>query len=186
MDDETRRTHIKVINSGLERIQDIVKQLLDFSKKTSLSVSPMSISNLIDGVLKLTEYLISEKKIKVVKNFSTDIPQVILDQNKMEQVFLNVILNAIQAMDEKSGELTIETVSNNGFCDLSFADTGPGIPAKVLPHIFDPFFTTKPVGERRGLGLSVSKSIVEQHNGKIIFETSEKGTRFTVKLPLPK
>ena len=104
----------------------------------------------------------------------------------MEQVFLNVILNAIQAMDEKSGELTIETVSNNGFCDISFADTGPGIPAKVLPHIFDPFFTTKPVGEGTGLGLSVSKSIVEQHNGKIIFETSEKGTRFTVKLPLPK
>ncbi|MEK7864294.1 MAG: ATP-binding protein, partial [Nitrospirota bacterium] len=186
MDDETRRTHIKVINSGLERIQDIVKQLLDFSKKTSLSVSPRSINNLIDGVLKLTEYLISEKKIKVVKNFSTDIPQVILDQNKMEQVFLNVILNAIQAMDEKSGELTIDTVLNNGYCDISFADTGPGIPAKVLPHIFDPFFTTKPVGEGTGLGLSVSKSIVEQHNGKIIFETSEKGTRFTVKLPLPK
>ena len=62
MDDETRRTHVKVINSGLERIQDIVKQLLDFSKKTSLSVSPRSINNLIDGVLKLTEYLISEKK----------------------------------------------------------------------------------------------------------------------------
>ncbi|MBT9536983.1 MAG: DUF3365 domain-containing protein [Nitrospirae bacterium] len=186
MDDETRRTHIKVINSGLERIQDIVKQLLDFSKKTSLSVSPRSINNLIDGVLKLTEYLISEKKIKVVKNFSTELPQVMLDQNKMEQVFLNLILNAIQAMDGKSGELTIETASNNGYCDISFADTGPGIPAKVLPYIFDPFFTTKPVGEGTGLGLSVSKSIVEQHNGKISLETSETGTRFTVKLPLPK
>ena len=67
MDDETRRTHIKVINSGLERIQDIVKQLLDFSKKTSLSVSPMSINNLIDGVLKLTEYLISEKKLRSLR-----------------------------------------------------------------------------------------------------------------------
>ena len=67
-----------------------------------------------------------------------------------------------------------------------FADTGPGIPAKVLPYIFDPFFTTKPVGEGTGLGLSVSKSIVEQHNGKINLETSETGTRFTVKLPLTK
>ena len=67
MDDKTRRTHIKVINSGLERIQDIVKQLLDFSKKTSLSVSPRSINNLIDGVLKLTEYLISEKKLRSLR-----------------------------------------------------------------------------------------------------------------------
>ena len=67
-----------------------------------------------------------------------------LDHNKMEQVFLNLILNAIQAMDGKSGELTIETASNSGYCDISFADTGPGIPAKVLPHIFDPFLLQSP------------------------------------------
>lgn len=185
MDKDTKRMHVDVINAGLTRIQDIVKQLLDFSKKSSLSVSPVSINGLIENVLMLTDYLISKKEIRVAKDLSTDIPEMMVDQNKMEQVFLNIILNAVQAMDGKPGTLAIGTLSDNGDCEISFTDTGTGIREDVLPHIFNPFFTTKPVGEGTGLGLSVSKSIVEQHNGKITVETSEKGTRFTVRLPMP-
>ncbi|MCG2709935.1 MAG: ATP-binding protein [Thermodesulfovibrionales bacterium] len=185
MDEDTKRMHVDVINVGLARIQDIVKQLLDFSKKSSLSVSPVSINGLIENVLMLTDYLISKKEIRVAKDLSTDIPEMMVDQNKMEQVFLNIILNAVQAMDGKPGTLAIGTLSDNGYCEISFTDTGQGIPEEVLLYIFDPFFTTKPVGEGTGLGLSVSKSIVEQHNGKITVETSEKGTRFTVRLPMP-
>ncbi len=184
MDDETRRTHIDTINSGLVRIQDIIRQLLDLSKRSSLSVSLVSINSLIDNVLKLTDYVISKKEIKIVKKLSSDIPDIMIDPNKMEQVFLNIILNAIQAVDGKSGSLTIETSSETGYCKASFTDTGTGIPDNILPHIFDPFFTTKTVGEGTGLGLSVSKSIVEQHNGEILVETFENGTRFTVKLPI--
>ncbi|MEW6738283.1 MAG: c-type heme family protein [Nitrospirota bacterium] len=186
MDVETRKMHIDVINSGLSKIQDIIRQLLDFSKRSALSVSPVSINSLIENVLRLTDYLIAKKEIRVVKNLSQEIPEIMVDPNKMEQVFLNIILNAIQEMDGKSGMLTIETFSDNGFCKASFADTGSGISDKVLPYIFDPFFTTKPVREGTGLGLSVSKSIVEQHNGEILVETSKTGTRFTVKLPMTK
>jgi signal transduction histidine kinase len=186
MDEETRKMHIDVINSGLERIQGIVRQLLDFSKKSSLSVSPVSINRLIGDVLKLTEYLVSKKGIKVIKNLSPEIHEIMVDPNKMEQVFLNIILNAIHAMDGNQGSLTIETSSNNGFCKASFGDSGPGIPDNVLPYIFDPFFTTKAVGEGTGLGLSVSKSIVEQHRGEIVVETSHRGTKFTVILPVSK
>ncbi|MCG2813324.1 MAG: HAMP domain-containing histidine kinase, partial [Thermodesulfovibrionales bacterium] len=143
------------------------------------------INGLIENVLMLTDYLISKKEIRVAKDLSTDIPEMMVDQNKMEQVFLNIILNAVQAMDGKPGTLAIGTLSDNGYCEISFTDTGQGIPEEVLLYIFDPFFTTKPVGEGTGLGLSVSKSIVEQHNGKITVETSEKGTRFTVRLPMP-
>ena len=146
----------------------------------------MSINSLIENVLRLTDYLIAKKEIRVVKNLSQEIPEIMVDPNKMEQVFLNIILNAIQEMDGKSGMLTIETFSDDGFCKASFADTGSGISDKVLPYIFDPFFTTKPVREGTGLGLSVSKSIVEQHNGEILVETSKTGTRFTVKLPMTK
>ncbi|BCB95167.1 sensor histidine kinase [Dissulfurispira thermophila] len=183
MDEKTKKTHIDVINSGLARIQDIVKQLLDFSKKSALSISPASINTLIENVLNLTDYLISKREIKIIKKLSPDVPEIMVDPNKMEQVFLNIILNAVQSMNGDKGLLTIETSCNNGFCIASFADSGHGISEEILPYIFDPFFTTKPVGEGTGLGLSVSKSIIEQHKGKILVETNPKGTKFTVMLP---
>lgn len=185
MDEVTKRMHVDVINSGLIKIQDIISQLLDFSKKSDLSVSKVSVNKLIENVMKLTEYLISEKDIRVTKNLAPDMPEIMVDQNKMEQVFLNIILNAVQAMDNgRPRELTIVTSSKDGYCSASFADSGPGIPEAVMPHIFEPFFSTKPVGEGTGLGLSVSKSIVEQHDGRIVVETSGQGTRFTVRIPV--
>lgn len=186
MDDETRQMHVEMINSGLIRIQDIIKQLLDFSKRSSINVSSVSINSLIESVMKLSDYLISKKEINVIKKLSPGIPDIMVDPSKMEQVFLNIILNAIYSMDGRTGVLTVDTSLNDGYCMASFTDTGQGIPDEVLPYIFDPFFTTKPVGEGTGLGLSVSKSIIEQHNGEILVETSEKGTKFTVKLPVTK
>lgn len=184
MDEETKKRHIEVINQGLMKIQEIIKQLLDFSKQSELIVSLVSVNTLVENVLKLTDYLISKKGIKVVKKLSPDIPKIMIDSNKIEQVFLNIVLNAIQAMDGKEGTLTIQTYLKDDFCCISFTDTGPGIPENILPKIFDPFFTTKPVGQGTGLGLSVSKSIVEQHNGRITVETSRNGTTFIVELPL--
>ncbi|GAB6182680.1 c-type heme family protein [Thermodesulfovibrio hydrogeniphilus] len=184
MDEETRKMHIEVINQGLLKIQEIIKQLLDFSKQTELIISKVNVNSLVENVLKLTDYLISKKQIKVVKNFATDMPEIMVDPNKIEQVFLNIVLNAIQAMDSGEKILTITTYTQNGKCYISFKDTGPGVPSEILPKIFDPFFTTKPVGQGTGLGLSVSKSIVEQHNGRILVDTSSKGTTFTVELPI--
>ncbi len=182
MDEETKREHIKLINKGLTKIQEIIKQLLDFSKQTELIKTSVNINDLIENVLRLTEYLISKNGIQVVKKFEK-IPHMLLDQNKIEQVFLNIILNAIQAMDGQERILTIETAMKNNNCLISFSDTGPGIPSEIMEKIFDPFFTTKPVGQGTGLGLSVSKAIIEQHNGKIYVSSSDKGTTFTVELP---
>lgn len=184
MDEEMRKKHIDVINVGFQKIQSIISQLLDFSKQTELSISSASINEMVEDVLKLMEYLISKKGIKVIKDLSQNIPNLLVDKNKIEQVFLNIILNAIQAMDSKGGNLLIKSYTENGKCHVSFTDSGVGISADILPRIFDPFFTTKPVGEGTGLGLSVSKSIVEQHGGIIRVETSEKGSTFTVELPL--
>ncbi len=186
MDEETKKMHIEVINQGLTKIQEIIKQLLDFSKQTELVISPVDINTLIENVLKLTDYLISKKDIKVVKNFSYNLPRIMVDPNKIEQVFLNIVLNAIQAMDGKGGILKIDTYIKDTKCYISFTDSGPGIPESILKRIFDPFFTTKPVGQGTGLGLSVSKSIIEQHNGRIFVETSSKGTTFIVELPIEK
>ncbi|MFN3479655.1 MAG: sensor histidine kinase, partial [Thermodesulfovibrionales bacterium] len=122
---------------------------------------------------------------EIIKNHSDRIPDIMVDRNKIEQVFLNIILNAIQAMNGP-GKLIIKTSLNNGHCIISFRDTGPGIPHDVMPYIFDPFFTTKPVGEGTGLGLSVSKSIVEQHGGRITVESTEGMTEFKIELPVPR
>jgi len=185
MDGQTKKMHIEVINSGLLKIQGIIRQLLDFSKKSALSISGVSVNTLIENVMKLTEYLMTKQDIRVIRNLSPDVREVMVDQNKMEQVFLNIILNAIQAMnDRKPRKLTIATFSEDGYCTASFSDSGSGIPDTVMPHIFEPFFTTKPVGEGTGLGLSVSKSIVEQHNGRIVVDTSQQGTTFSVRLPV--
>lgn len=183
MDESDRDEHIKVINAGFKRIQNIVKQLLDFSKNTPLIVEKTSINRLIDNVLILSEYTISKKGIKIKKDLNEDIPEMLIDANKLEQVFLNLLINAAQAMDEK-GILSIKTYKDDKFCYIAVSDTGKGIPDDILPRIFTPFFTTKPVGEGTGLGLTVSKAIVEQHKGELTVETSQAGSTFTIKLPI--
>ncbi len=186
MDEELKKRHINTINSGIDRIQNIVRLLLDFSKSSPLNISPCSINNVIERVLDLSDYLITKKGIRLVKNLSADIPELMIDSQKMEQVFLNVIINAIQAIDGHPGILTIETALEGKYCNISIADTGRGISGDILPHIFDPFFTTKDIGEGTGLGLTVSKAIVEQHKGEIVVESSDSNTKFTVKLPVSK
>ncbi len=183
MDEATKKEHIEIINSGFNRIQNIVKQLLDFSKNTPLSLSKSSINKIIDNVLIISEYTISRKGITIVRNFKDDLPDIFVDRNKLEQVFLNLFLNAAQSMDEK-GILTIKSWNDDYYCYISVSDTGKGIPENIQSKIFDPFFTTKSVGEGTGLGLTVSKAIIEHHEGELLVETSEKGSKFTIKLPL--
>lgn len=185
MDGDRRKQHVSVINSGFDRIQTIVKNLLDLSKNTSLSLAPASLNRIVDDVLSLAEYTISKKGIKLVKGLAPDMPDLPVDANKLEQVFLNLIMNAVQAMDG-GGVLSVRTRCEETSCSLSVSDTGNGIPPEVMPKIFDPFYSTKGVGEGTGLGLTVSKAIVEQHGGEISVETSGQGTTFTVKLPVSK
>jgi len=183
MNEATRQQHIEVINSGFERIQSTVKHLLDFSKNSSLTMSRLSINNVVKSVLKLAEYTVTKQGIGLVEKLAQGDPEVVADSGKLEQVFLNLIINAVQAMDGR-GAITIKTSQTKAECLLSISDTGPGIPRDILPRIFDPFFTTKGPREGTGLGLSVSKAIIEQHKGEITVDTSEKGTTFTVHLPV--
>ncbi|MFZ5998779.1 MAG: c-type heme family protein [Nitrospirota bacterium] len=182
MSEEARRQHVDTITKGFDRIQNIVKQLLSFSKNTPLSIAPSSINTIIENVLSLTEYVIAKKGIRLVKGLS-EIPDLMVDANKLEQVFLNLIINAVQAM-ESGGTLTIRSWSRETTCTVSVSDTGKGIPRDIISKIYDPFFTTKEVGEGTGLGLTVSKAIIEQHKGSITVETSGEGTTFTVTLPI--
>lgn len=169
---------------GVRRVQKIVRQLLDFSQQHEPAFSQADINRIVDQVLELTTHLFASNHIHLETFPTHDVPSVMVDRHMIEQVLMNLILNAVQAM-KNGGVLTIRTSVAEGICRVEVSDTGSGIPASVLPRIFDPFFTTKGEGEGTGLGLSVNLGIVERHGGKLLVESEVgKGTMFTLCLPV--
>ena len=183
LDEEAQKEHIEVINESLQRIKTIVGQLLHFARMTVKDPRPGDINGLIRRILLLLNYRLAEKRI-TVRTELTDLPPVMMDENMMGQVLMNILLNALQAMDDH-GILSIRTEGKGEHGLVTIEDTGPGIPPEILSCIFEPFFTTKSVGEGTGLGLSISKSIAEQHGGAIDVESQAgHGAKFMVMIPL--
>jgi PAS domain S-box-containing protein len=172
------------MEDGVRRVQTIVRQLLDFSQQHEPAFALTDIHHVVDRVLVLTTHLFAPNRIVLETRFGQGLPNVMVDRHMIEQVLMNLVLNAVQAMKD-GGMLTIRTSVAEGVCLIEVCDTGSGIPPAVLPRIFDPFFTTKSEGEGTGLGLSVSLGIVERHGGKILVDSEVgKGTIFTLCLPV--
>jgi two-component system NtrC family sensor kinase len=177
--------NLKLIIDETARCSEIVRGLLTFSRQTPPRKSPAAIDDVLDETLLLLKSQILVSKVEVKTALDGNLPDIMVDVNKIKQVFTNIILNALEAMAD-GGRLTISTHLSGGsdFVEAEFADTGCGIAPDVLGRIFDPFFTTKGVGGM-GLGLSVSYGIVEQHGGSIDAEsTVGEGTVITVRLPV--
>ncbi|MDQ7032388.1 MAG: ATP-binding protein [Desulfonauticus sp.] len=183
--DNTSKYHQELLQESLQqvdRVKEIVKGLLEFSRETSFSLAQVNFKKLVQNTLKLIQgELPSHIQIKL------DIPDnlnVKIDPQRIQQVLLNIILNAIQALDKNPGTITISAYIKDHSLYFSIEDTGPGIPKTLLSKIFDPFFTTKDVGKGSGLGLAVCQGIVEKHQGKIKVSSQEgKGTKFTIVIP---
>jgi PAS domain S-box-containing protein len=172
------------MDDGLRRVQKIVRQLLDFSQQHEPELCMTDINGVVERVLVLTNHALIENHIRLEKQLGTNLPPLMLDAHMMEQVLMNLVLNAIQAI-KGEGVIALRTRVMDGACAVEVQDSGCGIPAPILPRIFDPFFTTKGTGEGTGLGLSVSLGIIERHGGQILVESEVgKGTVFTVCLPL--
>ncbi len=172
------------MEDGVRRVQKIVRQLLDFAQQHEPEFALTDINHVVDRVLVLTTHLFAPNRIVLETRFGQGLPNVMVDRHMIEQVLMNLLLNAVQAMKD-GGVLTIRTSVVEGICMIEVCDTGSGIPPAVLPRIFDPFFTTKSEGEGTGLGLSVSLGIVERHGGKILVDSEVgKGTTFTLCLPV--
>lgn len=184
MSERERKEHVDVINDGLRKITNIVSQLLHFSRMTVKDPRPGDINGLIRRILLLLNYRVNKRKITLHTELN-ELPPLIMDENMMGQVFMNILTNGLQSMNDQ-GALTVRTNRQGEFAIVTIEDSGPGIAADVLPNIFEPFFTTKSVGEGTGLGLSISKSIVEQHGGTIMAENlpDRHGARFKITLPL--
>ena len=176
--------YMHLMEDGLYRVQKIVRQLLDFSQQHEPELKSVDVNVIMDRVLALTDYALLAKQVMLTREYAPVLPKVMVDPHMMEQVFMNLVLNAVQAT-AKGGMITIRTREQAGQCEIDVEDTGCGIVPEVRPHIFDPFFTTKRTGEGTGLGLSVSLGIIERHGGEMKVETQvDKGTTFTVRLPV--
>jgi len=186
--DEEREEMINDLLGEADRAQKIVRKLLDFARESEMETEAIEVEDLINRTLALASNPIKLAKIKVKGEIHSDIPQVYGDRQQLIQVFLNIILNALDAMP-KGGELTISiyNTQDRENVAIAFTDTGLGIPQHKLRDIFDPFYTSKRSGKGTGLGLSVSLGIVEKHGGEIkVSSQVNQGSTFTVLLPAAK
>jgi len=167
-----------IIDEEVDVANKVITDLLGFSRVVKPTVSPVSIAGVIEDAL---GHILQPENIGLVKDIGENLPAVMVDADQIRQVFINIILNAQQAMTE-GGRLGIHVRSEGGYVEVEFTDTGCGIPESAISKIFDPLFTTKAKGI--GLGLSVCKSILEKHGGDIRVESDVRmGTTFTVSLP---
>jgi len=180
-----QRDSIDVIKSEAIRASQVVKDLLAFARRSEPQRDPLDLNQVVDRTLRLRGYELTASRIKIEPSLMLDLPSVIGDTRQLQQVILNLITNALQAMaSQGGGTLGVVTRFDTGNVILEISDTGPGIAPEARARIFEPFFTTKEEGEGTGLGLSVSYGIVNAHGGTInLAETSESGTRFVVTLP---
>ena len=177
---------LKDSSHGLTEISDLVMSLKDFARLDRQSTDQVDIHDCIENSLKIAGNHIKENNVELQKNFA-ELPKIECTPSKLNQLFLNVITNAAQAMKEKGGELSVNTKQQGDDIVIEFIDQGIGMDEETLQKMFDPFFTTKPVGEGTGLGMSIAYKIVQSHNGNIS-ATSEpdKGSTITITLPINK
>jgi two-component system NtrC family sensor kinase len=184
--DDPRRGSLEKIATQANRCTTIIRGLLDFSRRREPNKRPSDICALLDECVGLVENQALFHDITIIKNCAPDIPPVIIDPSQIQQVFMNMIINAAESMNGNGGSLKLTTRLNpatNGI-EASFADSGHGISEQNLERVFDPFFTTKEVGHGTGLGLAISYGIVKRHGGTISVESEQgRGTTFTVHLP---
>jgi PAS domain S-box-containing protein len=188
--EDSRREYLNRITKEIDRLNELLKTFFSFAKPQKLNLIYCHIKDIINEIIPFLIKEIADKGIRFVENYHPQLPQIKVDKTQMHQAFLNLFLNAIQAMPN-GGELKIEatqvvSTSLEGFkqncIKIVISDTGKGIPPHIVHKIFDPFFTTKPKGI--GLGLSITYQIIKKHGGTIKVESKwEKGTSFVINLP---
>ncbi|UCH50933.1 MAG: PAS domain S-box protein [Chloroflexota bacterium] len=184
---EDIRRDVEVINEGAQRVAGIIRKLLVFARQTKPERTYVDINEIINTTLDLRAYSLQSNNVRVVLQFDPDLPMTVADPGQLQQVFLNLIINAETEVKlaNGGGRLAIKTEQTDNSIRVSFKDNGLGIAKENLERIFNPFFTTRKVGQGTGLGLSVCHGIVTAHKGRIWAESQlGKGAKFIVELPI--
>ena len=183
---EVEKEHLNISQEGIKYMEKSIKDLLDFTRASELELARFSIEQILEESVKTLADSLALKKVTLKKNFQDELPQVLVDGDKLRQVFLNILRNAYEAVDE-GGEITISLSllkeRSRKIIKVVMSDNGCGIPDKERDVIFELFYTTKTTGI--GLGLAIARKIVEQHNGSIqLSENAKKGTSFEILIPV--
>jgi len=184
---EDMKKEVEMISEGGKRVADVTNRLLTFARHDRLQGERIDINEVIETTLEMRTSAMKVNNISVITELDKKLPKMVADGSQLQQVFLNIILNAEKEMRNAYGKgtLKVKTERINGAVRVSFSDDGPGIPEENLDKIFDPFFTTRNVGEGTGLGLSVSYGIISEQGGRIHAESdSGQGATFIIDLPL--
>ena len=184
--DEVEKEHLNISQEGIKYMEKSIKDLLDFTRASELELARFSIEQILEESVKTLADSLALKKVTLKRNFQDELPQVLVDGDKLRQVFLNILRNAYEAVDE-GGEITISlSLLKERFrkiIKVEIFDNGCGIPDKERDVIFELFYTTKTTGI--GLGLAIARKIIEQHNGSIqLSENAKKGTSFEILIPV--
>ncbi len=179
-----QREMTAAVARGAERIRSLARRLLAFSRPEREEMVPLVVNDVVERSLELCLYQIAGR-LKLEKRLAPALPRVLGVSDQLEMALINLVVNAVHAMRERGGTLTVGTrLVGGGDVEISVSDEGPGIPEDVRASIFDPFVTTKPEGEGTGLGLSTVLMVVERHGGRVEFDTTAgRGTTFRITLP---
>jgi two-component system, NtrC family, sensor kinase len=181
------KKYLNLMENETRRTSRIVSNLLAFSRQSKMEPKPLKLNHLIEKILFLNSNLLKIGGVKVATQLDPNLPDMLGSEDQLQQVFMNLVSNAAEAMEAKGGRLGIETkyLAGEAKLQVDFSDTGHGIPEEDIPKLFEPFFTTKKSGKGVGLGLSVAYGIIQEHGGSIYVKSiMGQGTTFQVKLPL--
>jgi signal transduction histidine kinase len=183
--DGNDKRRMEIVVSEISRLEGILDEMLDFARPVKLKFEQVSISHVVDSCLEIMDTRIREKNISITRRYEKRVPQTFVDQEKIEQMLINVLLNSIEVLPPQGGNIEIDTKKpgkNGNPLRIEISDNGPGISASDLPFIFDPFFSNKKQGT--GLGLSNVKKIIEAHGGNIeVMTIKPHGTKVCLTIP---
>jgi len=178
--------NLSIIEKETNRCTTIIQNLLRFARQEKVAFEEVEINRVVEDSMAIVEHQLEMNRVSLKKNLAPDLPLISGNANQIQQVLINLMINAQQAMEGRSGDVSVKTSNHNSrYIQIQVRDTGPGIPEDLQAKIFEPFFTTKDVGKGTGLGLSVSYGIIQDHGGDIQVKSAlGKGTAFNISLPL--
>jgi two-component system sensor histidine kinase AtoS len=172
----------RIIKQEIDRLDRVIKALLDFGRPSTPTLRPTSIGDVVEDVVLFTRQFAVQAQVKIATEYAGEVPLVVADPDQLKQVLVNLVSNAVQSMEATGGTISVRVWSDDAFVFISVADTGPGMEPAVAERVFDPFYSTKDGGT--GLGLTIVHRIIDQHGGRIeVTSAPGEGTRFTVALP---